>query len=398
MRVYKTQAGFYNISVPHTHTHTHTPFVSSKTFLGMEETTSTAAAMERIRVCTFNVSAAVEPHRRSSEPSDSSPPSPPPSWQYRLPRIVGFLETAKERCDVVCLQEVMIQSSEDESNGTYAELASVFKENDGGGVDDGWHAAFVVARDDDAASRGGGGATSSFKRGTAVFVKKETFKNCAIVDVPLSSGGNHCAVIEATTASAGLILHIANIHLNYTITTDSDGGGEEEEFKALIDWLDANAGKASAGQIIVGGFNAASRDEFGSNTAAIGDMMKNAGFANCLVGISSSSQCGGVNINAPTRPFDSAPRTDNIIHRGSGSSVDPDYIASYPLGYPRTTNTGVVDYDVWTEYPIIAEDPSSKSNESSRVAATFDLCGSDHFPVFASFILAASSQVRCVWI
>ena len=314
-----------------------------------------------LKICTFNILAPVWAQPIYYPDSSHSKLS----WSYRLPIIETFLNIIKDSCSIICLQEVTDDYTEIIDGviynrvGTYNDLKNIFGNS--------WHAIFVANDINYWNNWYANDPTSPYakiKHGTAVFLKKSVFIQFTLTDLSLSNSGNHCAWIE--TSYNDQKYHIASIHL------DSDNGGNRNaEFNDLINY--ANYRKTidpSAHQIICGDFNTSTQEGNLSND------IRTSEFKNYLVEL---SKLTGINLYESTRPayYGHGYELDHVIIRGP--SVNTNYMSNAPHGLPSTTISGVIDYNVWVEYPITK--PLLKVTNDSRIAKNFDNCGSDHFPV-----------------
>lgn len=177
--------------------------------------------------------------------------------------------------------------------------------------------------------------------GNALFVKKSTFKNCTFSDVPLSDDGNHATFAQATHASSNKKVRILSVHL------DSDYAyNREREFQAALDLMPKSSSKLD---IIAGDFNI---DITKSNLQKDIDKAR---FVNVLA---------AKGITGVTSPYTTKYYANSVF--GPIDSV---------LARNATAlDAKIVDFGLMTLYP-------NKDDENTRVAANFQKCGSDHFPV-----------------
>lgn len=177
--------------------------------------------------------------------------------------------------------------------------------------------------------------------GNALFVKKSAFKNLNFSDVRLSNDGNHATFAQATHKSTNRRVRVLSIHL------DSDYPyNREREFRAALALLQKDP---AITDIIAGDFNI---DVTKSTLQQ--DILK-ADFHNILADIG---------VDEVTSPY--------LSYYYANSVFGPIDTVLVRNGQPIAAK--VYDFDLFTLYP-------NKKDESARITANFQKCGSDHFPV-----------------
>lgn len=302
---------------------------------------ATTVASKKIKVATFNVLA----------PCWASPKYYPVSSLpkldrvYRRARIISFINQAvASGVSVIALQEVQIDE--------YPFFYDALKRNFEGGIslhDDNYWSTWITTNPPFA------------RNGNALFLRKDVFDQITFSDRALSNEGNHCVLATARERTTLRNLRIASIHL------DSDNSSRRNnELTALLGLLPPVANTVD---IVAGDYNAA------LSSGNLSNLMKTSNFLNALdvLGIAEQTHPFTTSYNRNTNwgPI------DHIAYRNTAvtgkSSVTND-------GSPAIEN-GVVDFNVWKLYP------SGSTFEARRIDKNFDNCGSDHFPVFASFLI-----------
>ena len=177
--------------------------------------------------------------------------------------------------------------------------------------------------------------------GNALFLKKTTFKNIAFNDVLLSDDGNHAAIAMAVHRLTNKNVQVLSVHL------DSDHAyNREREFQAALGLMVESSAQID---IIAGDFN------IDITKANLSQDITKANFVNVLheMGVNevTSPYLGMYYANSVYGPIDS------VLAR----NVVPN-------------NANVFDFGLFRIYP-------NKKDETMRIVANFQRCGSDHFPI-----------------
>ena len=229
------------------------------------------------------------------------------------------------------------------------------------------------------------------KNGNALFLKKKSFSEPIWFDKSNSLSGNHSVYAETIHLNSGKKLRINNVHF------DSDVGGNRlKELESLLSFLVFDNNIID---LIIGDFNASTEQ------ANLKQLLVDKKFTNILKFIQDEL---GYNVFEQTHPFTSQYNgnnvygpIDHILYRGdkilpdltilvSGTKLninlksqrdEIDFDIFYPPGpdrihgEPSDTINGVLDHNLW----------ETSLNEIDRINNNFDYCGSDHFPIIASF-------------
>lgn len=304
-------------------------------------TTNLKEAALNLKVLTFNVLA----------PCWASPTYYPAGSvsklerMYRRNRIISFLNQAvASGVAVIALQEVQI----DEYPFFYDALKTLFEGSMSFHNDSYWSSWIT--------------ADPPFARnGNALFLRKDIFTNIQFSDKPLSDDGNHCVYATAQNKVNAMKFRIASMHL------DADNSSRRNnELSALFGIL---PNQVNTVDIVAGDFNAA------LSSGNLSNLMRQNAFFNALdvAGIAEQTHPFTTSYNRNTNwgPIDHIAYRSAAIAGKASPTND---------GMP-TIDNGVVDFNVWKQYP------SGATYETERISKNFDNCGSDHFPVIATLMV-----------
>ena len=280
-----------------------------------------AGPASRIDVVVFNVLAPVWA-APDWYPADMDPALLDTEW--RRERIVDFLHERADTADVVALQEVQDSEFPHLADALGGDFVGVMSTNH----PDFW-SNWVVE------------GIPWGPNGTAVFVRRSAFGSPRFHELDQSTG-NSLAWVSARHLATGRRIRVASVHL------DSDSQvNRQTELDALLDrWGSPAPGTTD---VIAGDINE------DTVHGSLSTPLKKSGFVDVLASLGNREQ---------THPWletyyrsDKWGILDHVLVRG-GDPVSGD----------------VVDSGVW-----------SIEDETARIEANFEACGSDHFPVVASF-------------
>lgn len=309
--------------------------------------------MAQLTIVTFNVLAP-----RSADPNDYNIIN-----KYHLDttirrkKILNFLTSMKDKCDIIALQEVthdtimisgeLIHPKEGEYNHfvktLYPDFIGVFYPHD---VDywDEWKTY-------DPSS-----PYSYVQNGNALFFKLSSFKNINFTDLSLKDG-NHAVKGEATHIASNREISIINLHL--------DGDSIDSRINELTAALQPMSSCDNSFDLIVGDFNT------GTEIPQIKNLIDKYGFTDAII---ESQELSGKFINVPTYPLTEKEikrnPVDHILYRGTKSHVKYQY-------------TKPLDQGIWEIYPKTEPDIF----QHHRLNAILNIYGSDHIPVKATFCI-----------
>jgi len=256
---------------------------------------------------------------------DWYPPDMDPTFLdtgYRRERITAFLHERAATADLVALQEV--QDSE------YPLLAQALGED---------FVGFMSTNDPDFWSNWLVEGIPWGPNGTAVFVRRSAFASPRFFEIE-QSDGNSVAWVSARHLASGQQIRFASVHL------DSDSQvNRQNELNALLDlWSAANAGTTD---IIAGDIN---EDTI---HGSLSTPLKREGFIDVLATLGNREQ---------THPW-----IETYYMSNKWGILD-----HVLLRHGDPVSGDVVDFGVW-----------AIEDETARIEANFEACGSDHFPVVA---------------
>jgi endonuclease/exonuclease/phosphatase family metal-dependent hydrolase len=254
-------------------------------------------------------------------PTDMDPALLDTEW--RRERIVAFLQERSATADLVALQEV--QDSE------FPYLA---------GALGGDFVGFMSTNDPDFWSNWLVEGTPWGPNGTAVFLRRSAFGSVSFSELE-QSDGNSVAWVSARDLASGQRIRFASVHL------DSDSQvNRQVELGTLLDlWSPANADTTD---IIAGDFNE------DTVHGSLSTPLKQAGFVDVLAALGNREQ---------THPW-----IESYYMSNKWGILD-----HVVLRHGEPIAGDVVDFGVW-----------SIEDETARIEANFEACGSDHFPVVAT--------------
>jgi endonuclease/exonuclease/phosphatase family metal-dependent hydrolase len=274
----------------------------------------------RIDVVVFNVLAPVWA-APDWYPADMDPALLDTEW--RRERIVDFLHEQAANADVVALQEVQDSEFPYLAQALGGDFVGVMSTN----APDFWSNWLVEE-------------IPWAPNGTAVFVRRSAFGSPRFHELDQSTG-NSVAWVSAQHLATGQRLRFASVHL------DSDSqSNRQTELNALLDlWGPANAGTTD---MIAGDFN---EDTI---HGSLSTPLKQRGFIDVLATLGNREQ---------THPW-----LETYYMSNKWGILD-----HVVLRHGDPISGDVIDSGVWT-----IED------ETARIEANFEACGSDHFPVIAT--------------
>ena len=165
---------------------------------------------------------------------------------------------------------------------------------------------------------------------------------------PTGKGAGNHAVYAKIFPKIGPahVFHVMNVHL------DSDhGGNRKKEIAGAITYLNGHA-NADETQVLMGDMNSS------TSSGSIKEILDAAGMINTKDPLE------------PTHPFSNGYNSNN-----NWASIDH---IMYKLGTAIAVgDTTVRNHGLWDTYPVLTPD----TNNSLRILANFDICGSDHFSV-----------------
>jgi endonuclease/exonuclease/phosphatase family metal-dependent hydrolase len=242
--------------------------------------------------------------------------------EYRRERIAAFLHEQAATADLVALQEV--QATE------YPHLAKAL----GGGF-----AGFMSTNHPDFWSNWLVDGIPWGPNGTAVFVRRSAFGSPSFFELE-QSDGNSLAWVSARHLASGQRIRFASVHL------DSDSQvNRQVELNTLLDlWGPADAGTTD---IIAGDIN---EDTI---RGSLSRPLKHNGFIDVLATLGNREQ---------THPW-----LETYYMSNKWGILD-----HVLLRHGEAVSGDVVDFGVW-----------AIEDETARIEANFEACGSDHFPIVA---------------
>lgn len=242
-----------------------------------------------------------------------------------------FLHKMRDTCDIIAFQEVIHETTTSckihQSHDEFSYLSNV--------LGDEFIGAFV-AHDKHYWNEYG----TYIPNGNALFFRRSTFTEPIFYNVPLYTG-NHAICGEVTHLSTKQRFRVLNVHL--------DSEYSERRNREFITAISSLPYDTNIIDIIVGDFNM----PFSQSLPG--------GFIDILEG-------GTI----PTFSFMSNDAIDHIIYRDSNNKL---LICDC---------SGVLHADLWTKYPKL--EPIDVF-AGPRLKACLNLCGSDHFPVYAAFLI-----------
>lgn len=290
-----------------------------------------------ITIITFNILA----------PNFADPKYYPPKCEMFLDPVkrriatTNFINSIKSKCDIFAFQEVTYDT-EIETNeaqyirkGEFRYIENLLSDEFTGmffSHDKEYWGSFFSERDE----------YSYIKNGNAIFFRRSIFKCHIWHDVPLQTG-NHSVRCDLIHISTGSKVRVLNLHL--------DSQSHEMRIIELSSVLNNMSETLSNNTIdlIVGDFN----------TNSVNNIIRSAGFNNSIQ---------DVGICKPTFAFDNNEPIDHILYRGDIT--------------PIPENTIILDGGFWDDMKDTTLD-----NNYSRIETYFNLSGSDHLPVMATFSL-----------
>jgi endonuclease/exonuclease/phosphatase family metal-dependent hydrolase len=274
----------------------------------------------RIDVVVFNVLAPVWA-APDWYPADMDPALLDTEW--RRERIVDFLHEQAANADVVALQEVQDSEYPYLAQALGGDFVGVMSTN----APDFWSNWLVEG-------------IPWAPNGTAVFVRRSAFGTPQFFELE-QSDGNSVAWVSARHLATGQRLRFASVHL------DSDSqSNRQTELNALLDlWGPANAGTTD---MIAGDFN---EDTI---HGSLSTPLKQRGFIDVLAALGNREQ---------THPW-----LETYYMSNKWGILD-----HVVLRHGDPISGDVIDSGVWTI-----------DDETARIEANFEACGSDHFPVIAT--------------
>jgi endonuclease/exonuclease/phosphatase family metal-dependent hydrolase len=287
---------------------------------GAPSSAATSTRRDTLRVVTFNVLA---------------PPWADPAYYpaeaaalldrtYRRERIIRFLTAQARTTDIFALQET-----------TPTELAHIAAAVPG-------FTPFQANHRPDYWSNWITPANPWEPNGVALLVKTRRFTSMSFRDVPLSSDGNHAAMMTAVSATTGVPVRVLSIHL------DSDSAGNRNrEFNAALSYLVA---RPSSIDFIAGDFNT------DTDTGNLHIDIVRAGFTDIL---------DSLGLATFTSPW-----SESYYAHGQWGVMD------HVIVRGATPSSGVVyNFDQYLRYP---------DDQDARIVQNLIDCGSDHYPVAGS--------------
>jgi endonuclease/exonuclease/phosphatase family metal-dependent hydrolase len=281
---------------------------------------SPASTNSRIDVVSFNVLAPVWA-APDWYPADMDPALLDTEW--RRERIVDFLHERAATADVVALQEVQDSEFPYLAQALGGDFVGSMSTN----APDFWSNWLVEG-------------IPWAPNGTAVFVRRSAFGSPHFFELE-QSDGNSVAWVSARHLASGQTLRFASVHLDSDSQTN-----RQTELNALLDlWGPANADTTD---MIAGDFN---EDTI---HGSLSTPLKQQGFIDVLATLGNREQ---------THPW-----LDTYYMSNKWGILD-----HVVLRHGDPISGDVIDSGVWT-----IED------ETARIEANFEACGSDHFPVVAT--------------
>lgn len=290
-----------------------------------------------LKIATFNVLA----------PCWASPQSYPENCasiventSYRLTKIASEINALKAQdMDVFCFQEM----TDEMFKGIGAILGSDYQ----GYIayhDLSYWAVDRVSPDD------------SVPNGNATFVNVKKWDTVLARDIatyPDNGSGNHAMYLQIRPKKGVHVFHLVNVHLDYY-----DKATREKELAGALAVMFPYFKSPEDTEIVAGDLNA------NPTGAGLKQFLEGNHFTNLKASLEA------------THPFlesEGGPTIDHILVR-NGTPLE-----------------GIVrHHDVWTTYPVLSPD----TNDSSRIRATLETCGSDHFLVHGSLSYTEKNEHR----